>query len=106
MKPGFVQVFSFATYTFRGTSFLFQSSTDSALWEDAGTHFANVSCFFFLILLEACVMSVAAAFFPFMRFPMFLPENYFIYASQVTLKPQNHLMINRLSLGAYLIGIL
>lgn len=51
-------------------------------------------------------MSVAAAFFPFMRFPMFLPENYFIYASQVTLRPQNHLMINRLSLGAYLIDIL
>jgi hypothetical protein len=47
-------------------------------------------------------MSVAAAAFSFMRFPMFLPENYFIYASQVTLKPQKHLMINRLSLGAYL----
>lgn len=68
-------------------------------------HFANVT-FFFLVLLEACHMSVAAAFFPFMRFPMFLPENYFIYASQVTLTPQNHLMINRLSLGAYLIDIL
>lgn len=63
--------------------------------------------FFFLVLLEACVtLSVAAAFFPFMRFPMFLPEHYFIYASQVTLRPQNRLMINRLSLGAYLIDIL
>lgn len=37
---------------------------------------------------------------------MFLPENHFIYASQVTLRSQNHLMINRLSLGAYLIDIL
>lgn len=35
-----------------------------------------------------------------------VPENYFIYASQVTLRPWNHLMINRLSLGAYLIDIL
>lgn len=34
---------------------------------------------------------------------MFLPENYFIYASQGTLRSQNRLMINRLSLGAYLI---
>lgn len=101
-------VFFFATYIFKGTCFLFQISTDSALWEDAGTHFANVIFFFFfLVLLEACVtLSVAAAFFPFMRFPMFLPEHYFIYASQVTLRPQNRLMINRLSLGAYLIDIL
>lgn len=69
--------------------------------------FCKCDFFFFLVLLEACViMSVAAAFFPFMRFPMFLLENYFIYASQVTLRPQNHLMINRLSLGAYLIDIL
>lgn len=101
--------FFFATYIFKGTCFLFQISTDSAQWEDAGTHFANVTFFFFffLVLLEACViMSFAAAFFPFMRFPMFLPENYFIYASQVTLRSQNHLMINRLSLGAYLIDIL
>lgn len=81
--------FFFATYVFKGTCFLFQISTDSALWEDAGTHFANVTFFFFLVLLEACViMSVAAAFFPFMRFPMFLLENYFIYASQVTLRPK------------------
>lgn len=107
MKPGFVWSFFFATYIFKGTSFLFQISTDSTLWEDAGTHFANVTFFFFFkFLLEACVMLVAAAFFPFMRFPMFRPEKYFIYASQVTLRPQNHLMINRLSLGAYLIDIL
>lgn len=53
------------------------------------------------MLLEACVMSVAAAPFLFMRVPMFLPENYFIYASQMTLRPQNHGMISRLSLGAY-----
>ncbi|KAM7316872.1 hypothetical protein ACRRTK_024603 [Alexandromys fortis] len=53
------------------------------------------------MLLEACVMSVAAASFLFMRFPMFLPESYFIYASQVTLRPQNRGVISRLSLGAY-----
>lgn len=32
---------------------------------------------------------------------MFLPESYFIYASQVTLGPQNHGVVSRLSLGAY-----
>lgn len=108
MKPGFVCLFVlFATHILKVHVSYFRSLLiDSALWEDAGTHFANVT-FFFSVLLEACViMSVAAAFFPFMRFPMFLPENYFIYASQVTLRPQNHLMINRLSLGAYLIDIL
>lgn len=38
-------VFFFAIYIFKGTGFLFQISTDSALWEDAGTHFANVTFF-------------------------------------------------------------
>ena len=81
MKPGCLFGFlSLLTYVFEGTCFLFQISTDSAQWEDAGTHFANVIFFFFfffLVLLEACViMSIAAAFFPFMRFPVFLLENY------------------------------
>lgn len=77
VKPGCLFGFlSLLTYVFEGTCFLFQISTDSTLWEDAGTHFANVT-FFFLVLLEACViMSIAAAFFPFMRFPVFLLENY------------------------------
>lgn len=35
-----------AIYIFKGT--IFQTSTDSALWEDAGTPFANVILFFFL----------------------------------------------------------
>jgi hypothetical protein len=35
-----------AIYIFKGTSL--QTSTDSALWEDAGTPFANVIFFFIL----------------------------------------------------------
>lgn len=66
VKPGFVCLFVcsdffFAPYIFKGTCFLFHISTDSALWEDAGTRFANVTFF----LLEAYVtMSVAAVVFP------------------------------------------
>lgn len=97
--------FFFATYTFKGTCFLFQISTDNALWEDAGTHFANVSFFFLSFAWSLCHNVSCCCLLSFYEVPN-VSSRKFIYASQVTLRPQNHLMINRLSLGAYLIDIL
>lgn len=76
-------------YVSKGARFLVRVPPGTALWEDARTHLANVTpslCVLSLLAKPVSQCPLLPAPFTSMRFPGLLPENSFIYASQVTLR--------------------
>lgn len=104
VKPGFVHCFFFAITHLKVQVSYFISLLIVPFGKML-EHILQMWLCFFNFAWSLCYVS-CCCLLSFMRFPMFLPENYFIYASQVTLRPQNHLMMDRWSLGTYLIDIL